>query len=252
MSTVVHATAESILAHLKIVEGERRRRARQAGLIQAVDAVKAFQQRRFATTYRDLLASKRYGSASRFFLDELYGPSDFTRRDAQFARVVPALVRLFPTEVIQAVASLAQLHALSEVLDTAMGVASDGSHVVDARNYIRVWQATGRASDRQAQIELTLGVAGRLDAFTRKPLLRSSLRLMRGPARAAGMIELQQFLESGFDTFRAMKGAGEFIATVRMRELALASNLFDADLGISPPTIATQRALESLPSHTSP
>ena len=242
MSTVVHATAESILAHLKIVEGERRRRARQAGLIQAVDAVKAFQQRRFATTYRDLLASKRYGSASRFFLDELYGPSDFTRRDAQFARVVPALVRLFPTEVIQAVASLAQLHALSEVLDTAMGVASDGSHVVDARNYIRVWQATGRASDRQAQIELTLGVAGRLDAFTRKPLLRSSLRLMRGPARAAGMIELQQFLESGFDTFRAMKGAGEFIATVRMRELALASNLFDADLGISPPTIATQRA----------
>jgi len=251
MSTVVHATAESILANLKIVEGERRRRGRQADLSRAVDAVKGFQQRRFATTYRDLLTSHRYGSASRFFLDELYGPSDFTRRDAQFARVVPALVRLFPSEVVQTVAALAQLHALSEVLDTAMGVASHGGVVVDARSYIRAWQATGRASDRQAQIDLTLGVAARLDAFTRKPLLRSSLRLMRGPARAAGMLELQQFLESGFDTFRAMKGADQFIATVRSRELALASDLFQADLEIFPSSMATERALESLPDDSS-
>ena len=247
MSTVVHATAESILGNLKIVEGERRRRARQAGLSRAVDAVKAFQQRRFATTYRDLLASDRYGSASRFFLEELYGPSDFTRRDAQFARVVPALVRLFPSEVVLTVGALAQLHALSEVLDTAMGLAWHGLQVIEARDYIRLWQATGRAPDRQAQIDLTLGVATRLDAFTRKPLLRSSLRLMRGPARASGMYELQQFLESGFDTFRAMKGADEFIATVKSRELALAFNLFHADLGVSPPNAATKRALESLP-----
>src|SRR5260221_1225907 len=117
MSTVVHATAESILANLKIVDGERRRRARQPGLSRAVAAVKAFQQRRFATTYGDLLASARYGNASRFFLDELYGPSDFSHRDTQFARVVPALVRLFPSEVVQTVATLAELHALSETLD---------------------------------------------------------------------------------------------------------------------------------------
>ncbi|GAC1468570.1 MAG: hypothetical protein PVSMB1_17310 [Gemmatimonadaceae bacterium] len=251
MTTVVHATAESILANLKIVDGERRRRARQPGLTRAVDGVKAFQQRRFATTYADLLASARYGSASRFFLDDLYGPSDFTRRDAQFARVVPALVRLFPDEVVQTVGTLAQLHALSEVLDTAMGAAWHGSRVVEAQDYIRIWQATGRASDRQVQIDLTLGVAARLDAFTRKPLLRSSLRLMRGPARAAGMTELQQFLERGFDTFRAMKGADEFIATVRQRELALASSLFQADLDVSPPTMVTERALESLPNDAS-
>jgi hypothetical protein len=77
---------------------------------------------------------------------------------------------------------------------------------------------------------LTLDVASRLDHFTRKPLLRNSLRLMRGPARAAGLAELQQFLESGFDTFRAMDGAQEFIRVIEDRERALAASLFQADL----------------------
>ena len=48
-------------------------------------------------------------------LDELYGPQDFSDRDAQFARVVPALVRLFPQELVETVAVLARLHALSGI-----------------------------------------------------------------------------------------------------------------------------------------
>ncbi len=58
--------------------------------------------------------------AARFFLDDLYGPEDFTRRDEQFARVVPGLVRLFPQEIVGTVISLGELHALSEQFDTAM------------------------------------------------------------------------------------------------------------------------------------
>ena len=107
------ATAEAILANLRTVADERARRAIRVGLAEKVSALKEFQQRRFSHTYIDLLASARYGAAARFFLSELYGPADFASRDAQFARVVPALVRLFPAEVVQTVAALAQLHALS-------------------------------------------------------------------------------------------------------------------------------------------
>src|SRR6058998_1604614 len=85
-----------------------------------VRLLKAYQQRRFARTYADLLATARYGAASRFFLEELYGPTDFDERDAQFVRVVPALVRLFSHEIIATVSTLAQLHALSETLDSTM------------------------------------------------------------------------------------------------------------------------------------
>jgi hypothetical protein len=238
--------ATEILAQLRAVDRERQRRVAAPGLDDKVVALKAYQQRRFSHTYADLLRSQRYGAAARFFLDELYGPGDFTRRDGQFARVVPALVRLFPAEIVDTVAALAKLHALSEALDTEMGVQLHDAEL-DASAYIEAWQRAGSAAQRQSQIELTLDVARRLDLVTRSRLMRGSLRLMRGPAQAANLTELQRFLEAGFDTFRAMKDAGEFIATVDVRERSLARALFDADLQ-TPGSASLHLALASLPS----
>jgi hypothetical protein len=178
------AAVDSILSHLKTVDAERARRTAVPGLEGRIAALKAFQQRRFAHTYADLLESTRYGPAARFFLDELYGPRDYARRDTQFARVVPALVKLFPSEIVDTVRHLSELHALSETLDTAMALQLDSADVAPPA-YVRAWQQVGRARDRQAQIALTLDVARRLDRLTRTVLLRQSLHLMRGPARAA-------------------------------------------------------------------
>jgi len=220
-----HEAGTAILAHLQAVATERARRAADVGLGERVLALKRYQQRRFEHTYADLLAHPRYAGASNFFLDELYGPSDFTQRDAQFARIVPSLTRLFPTEVVETVEALAALHALSERFDTAMARAL-ASGEIEATTYTRAWQACGDPAGREAQIALMRRVGRALDALTRNPLLRHSLRLMRGPARAAGMGALQTFLEAGFDTFRAMRGAGEFLDLVVERERALAGALF--------------------------
>jgi len=221
------AKSQVILQQLALVEGERNRRAAQPALDAKVVAVKAYQQQRFSHTYADLSGTPRYGAVVKFFLDELYGPSDFTARDAQFARVVPGLVKLFPEEVIQTVQTLAELHALSEVLDSTMGARLESPRL-DARRYIQAWQATGQPVERSRQITLTLEVARRLNHFTRKPWLRTSLRLMRGPAKAAGLSVLQNFLERGFDIFHSMGGADEFIEMVRIRETNLAAALFNA------------------------
>jgi hypothetical protein len=88
--------AATLLAHLCVVDAERRRRAANPALNEKVGALKIYQQRRFALTYADLLASDRYGAATRYFLAELYGPIDFTSRDAQFAAVAPTVAQLFP------------------------------------------------------------------------------------------------------------------------------------------------------------
>jgi len=224
------ASAAGIVAHLRVVDGERQRRTELPGLLARVTALKAFQQRRFSHTYADLLASTRYGDAARYFLAELYGPGDFTTRDAQFARVAPAMARLFPNEVAETIAILAELHALSETLDTDTALHLPGGPVAPL-DYVRAWQGAGRAPDRAHQIELTLRIATQLDRITRLPMLRNALRLMRGPARAAGLTELQRSLETGFDVFRAMKGAHEFIALIDWRERALAASLFAAGRG---------------------
>jgi hypothetical protein len=223
-----HLSAESLLKELRAVDAERARRAADPALEARVQALKAYQQRRFAHTYADLLASPRYEAATRFFLQELYGPDDYRQRDAQFARVIPTLTRLFPEEVVDTVARLARLHALSERLDTRMGERLPSPDVT-AHDYAAAWRACGEPASRQQQIELTMAVGQSLDQLTRKPLLRQTLKLMRGPAQVAGLGALQHFLESGFDTFRAMRGAGEFLSTVRQREDTLARALFQSD-----------------------
>lgn len=224
-----------MLALLQEVDAERALRMAEPGLSERVQALKRYQQARFANTYADLLTAPRYQQATRFFLQELYGPGDYSRRDAQFARVVSALVRIFPAEVVATVGRLARLHAISERLDTLMAQ-SLGMVTIAATNYIAAWQACGVPDRRQLQIDLTIAVGDSLEQLTRKPLLRQALRMMRGPASAAGMTELQNFLETGFDTFRAMRGAAEFLHTVRTREEALARAIFAADIqGACPP-----------------
>jgi hypothetical protein len=222
--------AASILRDLDSVERLRAERLADPVLAHGVERVKAFQQLRFARTYADLLGSQRYARAARFFLDELYGPTDFSHRDAQFARVVPALVRLFPEDVVATVATLGQLHALSESLDSLMArTLSEFDGALDASRYAHAWRLVGEPLSRQSQIDLTVSVGRQLDRYTRSKLLRHSLRLMRGPAKAAGMEQLQRFLESGFDTFAEMRGAEEFLTIVRQREETLAAALFAGD-----------------------
>lgn len=227
------ADEASILRSLGGVEAERQRRTADAALAARVTALKAWQQTRFELTHANLLAEPRTHAAARFFLDELYGPADFARRDAQFVRIVPALVRLFPQGIVETVATLAELHARTESLDSAMAQALPRAQV-DAPGYVTAWRAVGRRADRDAQLALVLEVGAGLERYTRAPLLMASLKMMRGPSRAAGLSELQSFLERGLDTFRAAfrtpREAHAFLEGVERRERALLERLSDASL----------------------
>jgi len=221
--------AEAILAGLAEVDRERRRRAADPALGARVTTLKHYQQQRLRHTYADLLASPRYRQAATFFLEELYGPADFVQRDAQFARVVPAIARLFPDEVVATVVALSELHALSERMDTGMALALD-AEALDAAAYGLAWRAVGQPAERERQIALLLQVGQALDRHTRSRWLRASLHMMRGPARAAGLDALQRFLESGFDAFGGMGGAREFLQTIAERERRLAAALFAGEM----------------------
>jgi hypothetical protein len=221
----VNQEAQQILQYLREVGAERQTRADDAALSVRVVAIKAYQHKRFRHTYADLLAGGRYAGAAQFFLDDLYGPGDFTHRDAQFARVVPGMSRVFSREICHTVLLLSELHALSERLDSAMGRAHAAAEV-DGVSYGRAWRAVAQPPLRERQIALMLAVGEALDRYTRSALLRHSLRLMRGPAHAAGLGALQEFLERGFDTFREMKGADGFLSLIAQRERDLAARLF--------------------------
>jgi len=200
-------------------------------------ATKRFQARRFAGTYQDLLQSSTFAAPTRFFLEELYGERDFSDRDTQFARIAGALQTFFPSQVVATAVALAQLHALTESLDVEMAqcLLSEGGPAdprLDSTRYLRSWRAVATPAIRQGQLQSVLDIGHELDRLTRTKGLRLTLRMMRGPAKAAGLHSLQSFLETGFDTFAGMGGRGRdahtFLDTIRERETAWIDALFHA------------------------
>jgi hypothetical protein len=188
-------------------------------------AVKHWQASRLARTYPDLLASARYRPASEFFLEELYGAKDFEARDNEALRVVPKLARMLPERAVETMALAVELDETSESLDARLAEAI--RLPVDAAGYARAYRETGTLAERQLQIETVDRIGRTLEKLARIPLLSGMLHMMRAPAEAAGFGHLHHFLQSGFDAFRAMGPAGEFLATIRNRETVLMQALFD-------------------------
>jgi hypothetical protein len=219
----------NIAQSLSIVEQLRKERQAQSALAQRTQALRHWQAKRFRQTYADILQDAHMGPAALFFLTELYSEQEFSQRDAQFARIAGALERMFPQSVVQTATLLAKLHALSETLDACMALswqaASEEQQPLDLPCYQSLWRSLlevpGYAAARQQQLDATHALGMQLQRHTQVPGLRLMLKMMRAPATAAGLQDLQRFLERGFDTFGQLGRAGkvpQFLATVAQRE----------------------------------
>lgn len=229
--------AQTIRQSLSHVGALRAQINASPALRRSLRAIKQFQARRFAGTYQDLLESGVFAAPTRFFLEELYGERDFSERDAQFARIAGALQTFFPAQVVETATALAQLHAMTESLDLEMALqcqnlfqANSPGQALSCAQYLNAWRKVGASSLRKQQLAAVLAMGQDLERLTRTKGLRMSLRLMRGPAKAAGLGALQIFLEAGFDTFASMgsKATPEFLARIQQREGMWIETLFTA------------------------
>ncbi|MDR7150728.1 hypothetical protein J2W49_002691 [Hydrogenophaga palleronii] len=227
------SAADAIRLHLARV-GELRDRAHQQGLAQAVHAIKRLQAQRFRGTYADFLARPPFAPATRFFLEELYGEHDFSERDRQFGRIAGALERMFPAAVSSLAVDLAETHALTEVLDHELAShwMTQPEDAPAALRYVNSWRRTGAHEDRLRQLTVVQHMGSELQRLTRNPSLRLGLKMMRRPAQLAGLSALQGFLESGFDSFAAMRNPDEFMQAIQMRERHWIDALFETDISV--------------------
>ena len=193
--------------------------------------LRAWQAARLARTHRDLLESRRFREPAKFFLNDLYGPRDLSRHVEEVRRIVPVMTNVLPDSGLATVAHAMELNVLSESLDGAMAewLGGKAPEITDAL-YAEAYRAVGRAQDRERQIELIALLGQALDKLTHLRFIGMTLKLMRGPARAAGLGELQAFLERGYAAFGAMRGgAGEFVSIVVARERAISRALLAGD-----------------------
>ena len=188
--------------------------------------LRAWQADRLAKTYADLRRDPRCTAAVDFFLTDLYGPQDFSRRDDDFARAWGRLKRGLPDAALEVLTRALELQVLSAELDQAM-VARLATGPVSGLSYANAYRAVGRAESRRRQIDLAAGIGADLGRLVVFPLLGVALRAAHVPAHMAGFGALQDFLERGFKAFRRMGDPGALLEAIQSRETALMQRLFE-------------------------
>lgn len=215
-----------VLPHLEVLKLLRGKPLTDAALAVRLAELKSWQHARLTRTYADLVAHPRYGQAATFFLEDLYGAKDFSRRDAEMVRIYPTLVRVLPLTTVETVDLALELDALAEQFDQDMARTLPGRQPISAASYADAFRAVGRRSQRERQVELVAETGRRLDQVVKKPLVATALRMLRKPAHMAGLGDLQTFLEHGFEAFKAMNGADEFLAIIVRRETEIMARIF--------------------------
>ena len=193
--------------------------------------LRAWQAARLRGTFGDFLDDPRTRPAATFFLTDLYGDRDFSGRDRDDARIMPLMSRLLPESLLGAAADAIELAVLSHAFDLRMAEALAKRPRPDApitlADYARAYRETGRPRLRRRQIDLIDRVGRMLDAAVHRHGVFRLLRASRLPARAAGLSELQGFLERGFAAFAELGGADDFLDAIVARERESSRRLFD-------------------------
>lgn len=192
----------------------------------AIEALGRWQAARLRETHRDLYESPRYREALDFLLEDLYAPQDFSRRDDDFDRIFPYLIRLSPDSALFTLSQLVELNLISQRLDLAMtewltrerALDANGIEGMSDTTYAEAYRACGQVTDRRRQIELVDAVGRDLERYVNHRSLRMGLKMMHQPARMAGLGELYRFITEGVHAFRAMGGVSELLETIRQRE----------------------------------
>ncbi|TMH60205.1 MAG: hypothetical protein E6H53_05555 [Betaproteobacteria bacterium] len=223
------AAQTELIRQLQRARALHEQRAASPALAAALDRLAQWQSRRLNGTYADLARDPRYAAAIAFFGTDLYGPGDFSRRDADLARVVPLMSKVLPEGVLATIAGAMELSVLSHELDRALLERLGPATPLSVVSYCEAYREQDERRSRERQIALIVTVGHALDRYVGKPLVRSALAAMRQPARLAGFGALQDLLERGFAAFRRMDGAAEFLATVETRETALMNAIFAGD-----------------------
>ena len=195
--------------------------------------LQAWQTRRLERSFARFLQDPARRPAAHFFLSDVYGDRDFSQRDADIAKVMPMMQRLLPDALVATVADGIELGALTHALDLRMAQGlqqiAPRRRSIDEALYAQAYREVGLPRLRTRQIELIDHVGQGLVAALRMPGVSMLLKLSRIPAKAAGLGELQLFLERGFEAFAELDDAQAFLADIRHHETQAMTRLFAGD-----------------------
>ncbi|HVI57621.1 MAG TPA: hypothetical protein VM619_01935 [Luteimonas sp.] len=192
--------------------------------------LRRWQAARLRASFAHFLADPDRRPAAEFFLGDVYGDHDFTRRDADIARVLPMMQRLLPEKLLGTVADAIELGALTQALDLRIAQALEAiapkRRRLDVALYGEAYRQVGLPRLRARQIGLIVAVGSGFGRALKLRGVAALLAFSRGPAKLAGLSELQGFLERGVAAFERLGDADAFVAEIGRAERRASGRLF--------------------------
>lgn len=219
----VRILAQEIIKHIHRVNAQRDL-ANKLDLIALIHQLQDWQCQRLLVSHDDLAKQQRYQKAMAFFVEELYGPKDFSQRDADLVRVIPKLAKVLPEKAMNAMNDALSLNALSFDLDMEMAQYLNkhfATQPINRDSYAQAYRSVGRKDDRESQITIISHLGDQLADVIKVRGIGMLISMSRRPAKMAGLLALHEFLDRGFNAFKAIGDVQSFIQPVLERETRL-------------------------------
>lgn len=237
--TELSLNADQIIQHIYQVNAHRDL-AIKMGRLDAVMHLQEWQCKRLLTTHDDLRSEPEFADAMQFFVDELYGPKDFSQRDKDLTRVIPKLAAVLPEKALKALNDALRLNTLSFDLDLDMvnalcelnDIEDFSRFEIHSDSYAQAYRKVGRQHDRAAQIDIVEQLGLQLADVVHVKGIGLLIKMAKKPAEIAGVKTLHEFLADGFKSFKKLGNVRDFLDPIVTRERQMMVDLFSPDFSL--------------------
>ena len=203
------------------------------GQLRQYDRFAEWQMAYLIAFFADLHERPGYAEAIDFTMSDLAGVS-VSHRDRDLERAAPAITRMLPLKALETIAAAAELNArVLEVNLGRLGTLQVGRELparITEHAYCVACRESSTLDECIGLVHLAINLGGTLETLVRVPLLGAMLFAMRGPAHAAGFGALQEFLESGYSTFKEIPDIDHFLDEIEARMTEYFETIFTRPL----------------------
>jgi len=187
-----------------------------------LSSVQNWQKKRMQHVHAELFSVPEHRLMTQYFLNQLYGGSNFNELAEQCERVLKAAKTfegLLPAGVINTALIATELSVLAIELDQELAQRLDRDLLDDTddpaindKQMIQLCRSANQLNHRFHQFDLLDELSNSLDKYVKSKFVHSVFKLSKGLSTRYGLHSLYQFTDEGFEAMKPLKSAKDFVS----------------------------------------
>jgi hypothetical protein len=198
--------------------------------------IQNWQKKRMQHVHAALFAVPEHHLITQYFLNQLYGGSNFDVLAEQCERVLNAtkvFEGLLPDRTVSTALKASELSVLAIELDQQLAQLMDHDLLDDHQDpaindqyMIQLCRSANQASARYHQFNLLDELGANLDKYVRSKLIHSIFKLSKGLSTRYELNALYQFADEGFAAMKPLQSAKNFVGEFTQGERDLIEQVY--------------------------